>query len=218
MAPLQRRNTNLSIQGTVAVIILVVMFLGGIFCTIIFFKLCSKQRRRERAMRRMQEESAPFVTAQNTAPLGAPSDGNTPPYAEQTNGPTELHTAEYKSTAPLELQGEGRLEPLPAQQLDGYMAAVSPIVDGKFVLEMHKLMIYSQRLIIVVLSNCLRTLLWEKLEIMDMEFSQWKTRNRRKSRRLRVCMHYSNEYVRRSCNVAEVTANNHEQVTISRQI
>ncbi|CAI9629093.1 unnamed protein product [Alternaria burnsii] len=136
MAPLQRRSTNLSLQGTVAIIILVVLFLSGVFCTIIFFKICSKQRRRERAMRRMQEERTPFVGAQYIAPAGAPSNGDESPYAGQESLRTELHNKqqyEYtgpselqndqQNTGPLELQGGERPQPLPAQQLDGYVAA-----------------------------------------------------------------------------------------------
>ena len=124
MPPLERRSADLSLQGTVAIIILVIIFLSGIFCTIIFFKICSKQRRRERAMRRMQEERTPFVGAQYIAPAGAPSN-------DQEPLPAELHNEQqYGYTGPLELQGAGRLEPLPAQQLDGYMAAVGAIIVG----------------------------------------------------------------------------------------
>ncbi|KAG9193752.1 hypothetical protein G6011_03787 [Alternaria panax] len=136
MAPLQRRTANLSLQGTVAVIVLVILFLSGVFCTIIFFKICSKQRRRERAMRRMQEERMPFVGAQYMAPAAAPSDGSAPPYAGEGSLPTELQNKQHyeytglselqndqQNTGPLELQGGGRPEPLPAQQLDGYTAA-----------------------------------------------------------------------------------------------
>lgn len=156
MAPLQRRSANLSLQGTVAVIILVVLFLSGVFCTIIFFKICSKQRRRERAMRRMQEERTPFVGAQYIAPAGAPSNGDEPPYAGQEplrtelqnkqqyeyTGPSELQN-DQENTGPLELQGGERPEPLPAQQLDGYVAAVGT-VTGIFVVKMESLTGYSQ--------------------------------------------------------------------------
>lgn len=129
MAPLQRRNTNLSLQGTVAVIILVIMFVAGIFCTVIFVKLCSKQRRRERAMRRMQERDAQFVGVQYTAPPGAPSNESTPPpYAGQEHVPTELHGDQSKHNGPQELQGEGRAELAQPQQSDGYMAAVSAVI------------------------------------------------------------------------------------------
>ena len=156
MAPLQRRSANLSLQGTVAVIVLVVLFLSGVFCTIIFFKICSKQRRRERAMRRMQEERTPFVGAQYIAPAGAPSNGDEPPYAGQEplrtelqnkqqyeyTGPSELQN-DQENTGPLELQGGERPEPLPAQQLDGYVAAVGT-VTGIFVVKMESLTGYSQ--------------------------------------------------------------------------
>lgn len=156
MAPLQRRSANLSLQGTVAVIVLVVLFLSGVFCTIIFFKICSKQRRRERAMRRMQEERTPFVGAQYIAPAGAPSNGDEPPYAGQVplrtelqnkqqyeyTGPSELQN-DQENTGPLELQGGERPEPLPAQQLDGYVAAVGT-VTGIFVVKMESLTGYSQ--------------------------------------------------------------------------
>lgn len=156
MAPLQRRSANLSLQGTVAVIVLVVLFLSGVFCTIIFFKICSKQRRRERAMRRMQEERTPFVGAQYIAPAGAPSNGDEPPYAGQEplrtelqnkqqyeyTGPSELQNYQ-QNTGPLELQGGERPEPLPAQQLDGYVAAVGT-VTGIFVVKMESLTGYSQ--------------------------------------------------------------------------
>lgn len=156
MAPLQRRSANLSLQGTVAVIVLVVLFLSGVFCTIIFFKICSKQRRRERAMRRMQEERTPFVGAQYIAPAGAPSNGDEPPYAGQEplrtelqnkqqyeyTGPSELQN-DQENTGPLELQGGERPEPLPAQQLDGYVAAVGT-VTRIFVVKMESLTGYSQ--------------------------------------------------------------------------
>ncbi|KAL1799508.1 hypothetical protein ACET3X_003545 [Alternaria dauci] len=136
MAPLQRRSANLSLQGTVAVIVLVILFLSGVFCTVIFFKICSKQRRRERAMRRMQEERVPFVGAQYIPPAGAPSNESTSSYAGQESlqremqnkqqdeytGLSELQNGQ-QNTGPLELQGGGRPGPLPAQQLDGYMAA-----------------------------------------------------------------------------------------------
>ena len=156
MAPLQRRSANLSLQGTVAVIVLVVLFLSGVFCTIIFFKICSKQRRRERAMRRMQEERTPFVGAQYIAPAGAPSNGDEPPYAGQEplrtelqnkqqyeyTGPSELQN-DQQNTGPLELQGGERPGPLPAQQLDGYVAEVGT-VTGIFVVKMESLTGYSQ--------------------------------------------------------------------------
>ena len=132
MAPIQRRNTNLSLQGTVAVIILVIMFVTGIFCTVVFMKICSKQRRRERAMRRMQEQNAPYVGVQYTAPPGAQSNGSVlPPYAGQAHVPTELHGDQYKHNGPQELQGEGRPESAQPQQIDGYMAAVSAIIEAK---------------------------------------------------------------------------------------
>jgi hypothetical protein len=114
------RRTNLTLQGNVAIIILVILFVSGIFCTVIFFKVCSKQRRREKAMRRMQEERVPFVSDQYTAPTGAPS-------AQEYQQPT---VQQYVYNGPVELQGVGRSErqeiggaPLPAQQLDGYNAA-----------------------------------------------------------------------------------------------
>jgi hypothetical protein len=128
MAPLERRSADLSLQGTVAIIVLVITFLSGIFCTIIFFKICSKQRRRERAMRRMQEERTPFVGAQYIAPAGAPAGA---PSNDQEPIPAELHNEQrYVYTGPLELQGAVRPEPLPAQQLDGYTAAVCAIIVG----------------------------------------------------------------------------------------
>jgi hypothetical protein len=116
MAPLQRR-TNLTTTGIVAIVSLVILFLGGIFCTVIFFKVCSKQRRREKAARKMQEERMPFVTDQYTTPVRSQS--------AQTQYPSQhkdLPLVEYYG--PLELQGSGRLEPQPVQQLDGYTAAV----------------------------------------------------------------------------------------------
>jgi len=87
-------------------------------------------------MRRMQEERTPFVGAQYIAPAGAPSNGDEPPYAGQEplrtelqnkqqyeyTGPSELQN-DQENTGPLELQGGERPEPLPAQQLDGYVAA-----------------------------------------------------------------------------------------------
>ncbi len=158
MAPLQRR-TDLSLQGTVAVIILVIMFLSGILCTVIFVKICSKQRRRERAMRRMQEENAPFVVAQYTAPPGAPSNTSSPPYGGQEQVSTELHNEpRYQYNGPLELQGNERPEALPAQQLDGHTAAVSAAIARKHVLGMRKLTCCSQHLVMAPLLNYLRIL------------------------------------------------------------
>lgn len=107
-------------------------------------------------MRRMQEERTPFVGAQYIAPAGAPSNGHEPPYAGQEplrtelqnkqqyeyTGPSELQN-DQENTGPLELQGGERPEPLPAQQLDGYVAAVGT-VTGIFVVKMESLTGYSQ--------------------------------------------------------------------------
>ena len=159
MAPIQRRNTNLSLQGTVAVIILVIMFVTGIFCTVVFMKICSTQRRRERAMRSMQEQNAQYVGVQYTAPPGAPSNGTVPPsYLGQGHVPTELHGDQYKHNGPQELQGEGRPEFAQPQQIDGYMAAVSAALDGNIALGQGKLICYSQRSTIAILSNYPQTL------------------------------------------------------------
>ena len=159
MAPIQRRNTNLSLQGTVAVIILVIMFVTGIFCTVVFMKICSKQRRRERAMRRMQEQNATYVGVQYIAPPGAPSNGSMPPsYAGQGHVPTELHGDQHKYNGPRELQGEVRPEYAQPQQIDGYMAAVSTFLKESIALGTKRLICYSQRLTIAILSNYPRTL------------------------------------------------------------
>jgi hypothetical protein len=89
-------------------------------------------------MRRMQEERTPFVGAQYIAPAGASSNG-------QGSPPVELHGEQpYEYTGPLELQGAGRPEPLPAQQLDGYTAAVGAIFVESFN-RMERLICYSQR-------------------------------------------------------------------------
>jgi hypothetical protein len=119
MAPLSRR-TNLTLQGNIAIIILVILFVAGIFCAWIFYKIISKQRRNKAAMQRMQEERTPFVSDQYAPPQGAPSAQTQQPYVY--NGPLELHATER---GPQELQGAGR--PV-TQEVDGYTAAVS---EGK---------------------------------------------------------------------------------------
>jgi hypothetical protein len=120
MAPLNRR-TNLTLQGNIAVIILVILFVAGIFCAWIFYKIISKQRKNKAAMQRMQEERTPFVSDQYIPPQGAPSaQTQQPPYVY--DGPLELQDT---VRGPQELQGAGR--PM-AQEVDGYTAAVS---EGK---------------------------------------------------------------------------------------
>jgi hypothetical protein len=116
MAPLNRR-TNLTLQGNIAVIILVILFVAGIFCAWIFYKIISKQRRNKAVMQRMQEERTPFVSDQYIPPQGAPSAQTQQPYVY--DGPLELPDT---VRGPQELQGAGR--PI-AQEVDGYTAAVS---------------------------------------------------------------------------------------------
>jgi len=121
MAPLQRRATELSPQAYIVIILLASFFVCGIFCCIIFYNLCSKQRKREKAMRRMQEERTPFVGAQYIAPGGTLSNQQPPPYPQQS-GPQEVDAYQYNG--PSELQGSGRPGPPPVHQIDGYTAAV----------------------------------------------------------------------------------------------
>jgi hypothetical protein len=116
MAPLTRR-TNLTLQGNIAIIVLVILFVAGIFCAWIFYKILSKQRRNKAAMQRMQEERTPFVSDQYVPPQGAPSAQIQQPYIY--DGPLELHD---QVRGPQELQGAGR--PI-TQEVDGYAAAVS---------------------------------------------------------------------------------------------
>ncbi|EDU49402.1 hypothetical protein PtrSN002B_007468 [Pyrenophora tritici-repentis] len=126
MAPIQRRASEISPQAYIAIISLVALFVCGIFCCIVFYKVCSKQRKREKAMRRMQEERTPFVGAQYMAPVGAQSKQQSPPYVHPSS-PQELNT--YRYDGPLELQGSGRPGPPPVHQIDGYTAA--PSFDDK---------------------------------------------------------------------------------------
>ncbi|CAE7211053.1 hypothetical protein CFE70_009384 [Pyrenophora teres f. teres 0-1] len=126
MAPIQRRTTELSPQVYIAIISLATLFVCGIFCCIIFYKVCSKQRKREKAMRRMQEERTPFVGAQYMAPVGAQSNQQSPPCPQQP-GHQELNANRYDM--PLELQGSDRPSAPPVHQIDGYTAA--PSFDDK---------------------------------------------------------------------------------------
>ncbi|KAF1936462.1 hypothetical protein EJ02DRAFT_470433 [Clathrospora elynae] len=126
--PLHRRATNLTLTGNIAIIILVILFVAGVFCTVIFFKLCSKQRRSEKAMRRMQEQQTPFIGNQYVPPPNAHSQnvgnenrGNGFGGMQNENGEV------YRYDGPLELQGSGRPE---AQQLDGD-AAVPTFDHGR---------------------------------------------------------------------------------------
>jgi len=110
-------------------------------------------------MRRMQEQNAPYVGVQYTAPPGAPSNGTMPPsYAGQGRVPTELHGDQYKYNGPQELQGEGRPVFAQPQQIDGYVAAVGAVLEGNIALGQGKLICYSQRSTIAILSNYPRTL------------------------------------------------------------
>jgi hypothetical protein len=69
-------------------------------------------------MRRIQEETTPFVGNQYVAPVGAQSnDQDQRGFYQQT----EQNAAPYVYDGPLELQGSGR--PVPTQ-LDGYTSAV----------------------------------------------------------------------------------------------
>jgi hypothetical protein len=114
MAPLSRR-TNLTLQGNIAIIILVILFVAGVFCAWIFYKIISKQRRNKAAMQRMHEERTPFVSDQYAPLQGAPSAQTQQPYVY--NGPLELHATE-----------RGLPELPVTQEVDGYTAAVS---EGK---------------------------------------------------------------------------------------
>ncbi|EMD88848.1 hypothetical protein COCHEDRAFT_1205957 [Bipolaris maydis C5] len=128
MAPLHRR-TNLKptvIGGIVGLVSLVIV---GAFCTVIFCVMCRKQRQRKKAIRKMQEDQlTPFVGYQYTVPAGAQSN----PQGALLR-PQELDIQEpYRG--PQELQGSGRLAPLPPQQIDGYAAA--PTFDDDRPLEL----------------------------------------------------------------------------------
>ena len=134
MAPLQRRATELSPQGYILIICLASLFVCGVFCCIIFYNLCSKQRRREKAMRRMQEERTPFVGAQYIAPVDTQSNQQPPPPPPhpQQSSVQEVDACQYNE--PSELQGSGRPGPPPVHQIDGYTAAVcvrSCVFKGK---------------------------------------------------------------------------------------
>lgn len=91
----------------------------GIFCTVVFCLVCRKQQKRKKAMQRMHEEQMmPFVGHQYVAPAGAQSN------PAETLRYSQENYVQHQHDGPLELQGSGRPEPLPPQQLDGYVAAV----------------------------------------------------------------------------------------------
>ena len=108
-ARLQRR-VELTDPILYLIISLATLAACGAFCSVIFCLVCRKQRRTEKAHRRMQDERQPFV-----APLY-------PPQA----------TTPYHYYGPLELQDNREtvdIGPVPAQQIDGYPAAVCPPSD-----------------------------------------------------------------------------------------
>lgn len=121
MAPLHRRATELNPQTYIAIISVAALFICSVFCYIVFYNVCNKQRRRENAMRRMQRERTPSVGAQYVAPSGAQSNQQLRPYPQQPSR-QDVNACQYSE--PLELQGSGRPGPPPAHQIDRYTAAV----------------------------------------------------------------------------------------------
>ena len=122
MALLHRRATELNPQTYIAIISVAALFVCSVFCYIVFYNVCNKQRRREKAMRRMREERTPFVGAQYIAPAGAQSNQQSPPYPQQ---PSPQDVNAYQYSRPLELQSSVRPGPPPAHQIGGYTTAVS---------------------------------------------------------------------------------------------
>lgn len=102
--PLQRRAVQLTELGYTLIITLVVLAVCGIFCAVVLFMVCKKQRRTQRMHRMMQEERRPFVAPQH--------------------GPEGVQLAPYHHDGPLELQGSMQTGPAPIQQLDGFAAPV----------------------------------------------------------------------------------------------
>ncbi|XP_014560287.1 hypothetical protein COCVIDRAFT_23472 [Bipolaris victoriae FI3] len=128
MAPLHRR-TYLEPAVIGSIVGLGCLVIVGAFCTVIFCVMCRKQRQRKKALRKMQEDQlTPFVGYQYTAPAGAQSN----PQGALLR-PQQLEIQEQYS-GPQELQGSGRLGPLPPQQIDGYVAA--PTFDDDRPLEL----------------------------------------------------------------------------------
>ena len=116
---LLNREGELTATDITIIIVLSSTAIIGAFCTVIFFLVCRKQRKTKKAMKKMHEEQmVPFVGHQYVAPAGAQSNAaETLRYSQETFGQPQYD-------GPLELQGSGRPEPLPPQQLDGYAAAV----------------------------------------------------------------------------------------------
>ncbi|USP79652.1 uncharacterized protein yc1106_06926 [Curvularia clavata] len=114
------REGELTVTDITIIVVLSGTALIGAFSAVIFFLVCRKQRKTKKAMKKMHEEQMmPFVDHQNVAPAGAQIDpAETLRYSHETFGQPQYN-------GPLELQGSGRHEPLPPQQLDGYVAAVS---------------------------------------------------------------------------------------------
>ncbi|KAF1828498.1 hypothetical protein BDW02DRAFT_615406 [Decorospora gaudefroyi] len=125
-----QRRAEITFQGYYTIIIIVIVGVTGIFCAVVLYKVCSKQRKRERAMRAVQQERTPFIGNQYTPPAGNNLQQLNVPQQNmpQQNPPT------YVYNGPLELQGSGRPEPMTVQQLDGYTAA--PAFDANRPIEM----------------------------------------------------------------------------------
>lgn len=116
---LLHREGELTATDIAIVITLSSTALVGAFCTVIFCLVCRKQRKTKKAMQKMHEEQMmPFVGHQYVAPAGAQSN------PEETLRYSHGDYRQHQHEGLLELQGSGRPEPVPPQQLDGYVAAV----------------------------------------------------------------------------------------------
>lgn len=116
---LSNDSGDLTTKDIILVISLGSMVVAGAFGAVIFCLVCRKQRKTKKAIQKMHEEQMmPFVGHEYVAPAGAQSSpAETLPYSQEPHNQHQYH-------GPLELQGSGRPEPLPPQQLDGYVAAV----------------------------------------------------------------------------------------------
>ncbi|KAH7346068.1 hypothetical protein BKA66DRAFT_323410 [Pyrenochaeta sp. MPI-SDFR-AT-0127] len=119
-----QRRAQLTTAGYVLIISLVSLAVSALFCVAVFFLICKKQRDREKAHRRMQEERRPFVAPLAQQYVLQPNAQNLQPY--QYDGPIELqgsgHLGQMHGQMQNQMQGQSQAQ-AQAQQLDGYAVA-----------------------------------------------------------------------------------------------
>lgn len=116
MAPLSHRD-ELSTSAISAIITLSIIVVCGAFCAIVFCVMCRQQRRRAKAVRKLQEEYSPFIGRYYTVPADPQSNPTVPQYPQEP-------LVQQHYDGPMELQGSGRPVPQAPQQLDGYAVVV----------------------------------------------------------------------------------------------